>query len=107
MTPATARFAIGAGGGSVATPDGRIAVTIPAGALAANTLISIQPLTNTAHGKIGAAYRLTPDDQIFLMPVTIAFTYTDEEVAGSAAEFLGAAFQTAAGYLAMGGRSLH
>src|SRR5450759_2420723 len=89
---------IGAAGGSVSTPDGKIALTIPAGALASNTVISIQPLTNMAHGKIGAAYRLTPDGQTFLKPVTLTFTYTDEDLLGTAAEFLGAAFQTAAGY---------
>jgi hypothetical protein len=89
---------IGAAGGSVSSPDGKIAVTIPAGALASNTVISIQPLTNMAPGKIGAAYRLTPDGQTFLTPVTLTFTYTDEDLLGTAAEFLGAAFQTAAGY---------
>lgn len=89
---------IGATGGSVSTPDGKIALSIPAGALAADTVISIQPLTNMAHGKIGAAYRLTPDGQIFLTPVTLTFAYTDEDLAGTAADFLGAAFQTADGY---------
>jgi hypothetical protein len=89
---------IGAAGGSVSTPDGKIALTIPAGALASNTVIGIQPLTNTAHGKIGAAYRLTPDGQTFLHPVTLRFTYTDDDLLGTAAEFLGAAFQTAAGF---------
>ena len=89
---------IGAAGGSVSTPDGKIALTIPAGALASNTVIGIQPITNTAHGKIGAAYRLTPDGQTFLHPITLTFTYTDDDLLGTAAEFLGAAFQTAAGF---------
>jgi hypothetical protein len=89
---------IGAAGGSVSTPDGKIAVTIPAGALSSNTVIGIQPLTNTAHGKIGAAYRLTPEGQTFVHPVTLRFTYTDDDLSGTAAEFLGAAFQTAAGF---------
>lgn len=89
---------IGPAGGSVSSTDGKIAVTVPAGALAAPTLIIIQPLTNMAHGKIGAAYRLTPDGQTFLKPITLAFAYTDADLAGTAVEVLGAAFQTADGY---------
>jgi len=89
---------IGAAGGSVSMPDGKIALTIPAGALASDTVISIQPLTNLAHGKIGAAYRLTPEGQTFLTPITLTFSYTDDDLLGTAAEVLGVAFQTADGY---------
>ncbi|MBP8295745.1 MAG: hypothetical protein KAX84_06525 [Burkholderiales bacterium] len=89
---------IGAAGGGVSAPDGKFAVTIPPGALAADTAISIQPFTNTAPGKSGAAWRLTPEGQIFLTPITLKFTYTDDDLLGTAAEFLGAAFQTAEGY---------
>lgn len=97
-TSAATTTIIGAGGGGLSMPEAKITLHIPAGALAADTVIGIQPLTNTAHGKIGAAYRLTPAGQTFLQPITITFAYTDQNVAGSAAEFLGAAFQTAAGY---------
>ena len=89
---------IGAAGGSVRTPDGKIVVSIPAGALAANTAISIQPFTNTAPGKSGVAYRLTPEGQTFLQPITLRFRYTDDDLLGTAADFLGAAFQTAEGF---------
>ena len=37
--------------------DGKLTLTFPAGALAAATTIGIQPITNFAHGKVGAAYR--------------------------------------------------
>ena len=97
-TGGAASATIGAAGGSVSSPDGKLVLTIPAGALAADTLIGIQPLTNQAPGKIGAAYRLTPDGQTFLQPVTLRFTYTDNDLLGTAAEFLGAAFQTADGH---------
>lgn len=97
-TGSAASATIGAAGGSVSTPDGKIALTIPAGALASDTVISIQPLTNMAHGKIGAAYRFTPKGQTFLKPVTLTFTYTDQDLLGTAVEALGAAFQTADGY---------
>jgi len=89
---------IGAAGGSVSSPDGRLALTIPPGALASNTVISIEPITNMAHGKIGSAYRLTPEGQSFLTPVTLKFTYTDQDLEGTSVEALGIAFQTAAGF---------
>ncbi len=89
---------IGAAGGSVSTADGKITLTVPAGALATDTRIGIQPITNTAHGGLGAGYRLTPDGQSFAQPVVLKFTYTDQDLAGSDAAILGAAFQTAAGY---------
>ena len=89
---------IGAAGGSLTSGDGRLTVTVPAGALAANTTIGIQPISNFAHGKVGAAYRLTPDGQTFLKPVTLTFGYSDDDVLGTAPEFLGAAFQTTTGF---------
>lgn len=89
---------IGAAGGSVGTPDSKLVLTIPAGALASDTVISIQPLTNLAPGRIGGAYRLTPNGQTFLKPITLTFAYTDEDLVGTSADFLGAAFQTADGY---------
>jgi len=89
---------IGAAGGSLSAPDGNLTLTIPAGALATNTVIGIQPLTNMAHGKIGAAYRLTPEGQTFLVPVTLTFSYIDADLEGTAVIVVGAAFQTADGY---------
>ncbi|MEO8136369.1 MAG: hypothetical protein ABI831_20630 [Betaproteobacteria bacterium] len=89
---------IGPAGGTVSAADGKLTLTIPPGALASPTVIGIQPLTNKAHGKIGAAYRLTPEGQAFGAPVTLAFAYADTDLAGTAVEFLGAAFQTAAGH---------
>lgn len=89
---------IGAAGGSVSTPDGKIALTIPAGALASDTVIGIQPVTNNAHGGLGAGYRLTPDGQTFAQPVVLTFSYTDQQLTGSAPEILGAAFQTPTGF---------
>ncbi|MHB9103107.1 MAG: hypothetical protein ACYC2E_16560, partial [Sulfuricella sp.] len=97
-TSSAVSMTIGAGGGSVSAADGKLTVMVPAGALASDTAISIQPLTNMAHGKIGAAYRLTPDGQTFAQPVVLKFSYTDQDLAGSDPEILGAAFQTAAGY---------
>ena len=89
---------LGAAGATIGTADGKITLTVPAGALAANTLIGIQPITNTAHGGLGAGYRLTPDGQTFAQPVVLKFSYTDADLGGSDPAILGAAFQTAAGF---------
>lgn len=97
-TGSAIRATIGAAGGSLSAPDGRLVLTIPAGALAADTVISIQPHTNLAHGRRGSAYRLTPEGQTFLKPVTLTFGYTNQDLQGTAAEALGAAFQTATGH---------
>jgi len=89
---------IGAAGGDVTSDDGKFKVTIPAGALAADTDIGIQPIENKAFGGVGASYELTPDGQQFAQPVTLSFTYTDADLAGSAPEALAVAFQTLEGY---------
>lgn len=89
---------IGAAGGSLNSFDGKLMLNIPAGALAANTVISMQPITNFAHGKIGSAYRLMPDGQTFAQPVTLTFAYADTDLEGTSAVFLGVAFQTATGF---------
>ena len=93
----TSAISIGPAGGSVSSSDGKMLLAVPAGALAANTVISIQTLSNNAHGKVGSAYRLTPNGQTFTKPVTLSFAYSDADLDGTAPEFLGAAFQTPTG----------
>jgi hypothetical protein len=84
---------IGASGGTVASTDNRIRVTIPAGALTADTVIGIQPIADTDAAGFGQAYRLTPDGQTFGKPVTVAFQYTAADLDGTFANALGIAFQ--------------
>jgi hypothetical protein len=74
---------IGTNGGTLTTPDGVLTLTIPAGALASNVTISAQPITNTAPGGTGVAYRLEPEEQKFGKPVSITFKYKDEDFDGS------------------------
>lgn len=88
---------IGPAGGTVKTADNRLSVKIPAGALSADTTITLQPITNTSHGARGLAYELLPDGQTFSTPVELALTYADEDLAGSGPEFLSWAVQTADG----------
>src|SRR5690606_10445854 len=49
---------IGAAGGELATDDGAIAVIVPAGAFAKDETVTIQEITNKAHGGKGRAFRI-------------------------------------------------
>ncbi len=89
---------IGAQGGSLHSGDGRLSVDIPAGALASDIGIAIEPISDMTRGGQGTAYRLTPHGAIFALPVTLTFNYGDGEIAGSAPEHLSLAFQREDGY---------
>lgn len=93
-----AKTVIGKAGGSLTSSDGLLKIDIPADALGADTQIEITSLTNMAHGRIGSAYRLAPDGQTFSLPVTLTLTYNNADLAGTAPEALGAAYQTSDGY---------
>jgi hypothetical protein len=74
---------IGAFGGTVATPDDSVVVTVPPGALAAVTPISVTE-TSAAVAKfdVGAtatvlSVTLGPEGQIFEPPVTVVFRWDD------------------------------
>src|SRR5687767_5456601 len=84
-------------GGSITSTDGKITVNIPAGALANNETITIQPVTNTTGLGKSKAYRLTPHGLTFNKPVTITFPYTDADINGTVPELLRIAFQDDAG----------
>ncbi|MFN8652574.1 MAG: hypothetical protein U0133_11760 [Gemmatimonadales bacterium] len=83
---------VGAAGGEVVSVDGVLSVAIPPGALSSDLTIGIVPITVESPGGV-RAYRLTPEGTQFAAPVTIAFSYTQADVAGSAPEFLWIASQ--------------
>lgn len=94
----TASATIGAQGGTLTSSDGKVTLTIPEGALAADTVISAVAISNLAHGGIGrAAYRMT-GTETFLKPVSLTFSWTEEELNGAAPEFLEVAFQNKEGF---------
>lgn len=81
-------------GGTLASADGRLTLTIPEGAIASAVPFSIQPITNEAPGGVGSAYRLGPEGASFVAPVRLTF-----DVGASAAlEDLAVAHQDAQGY---------
>jgi hypothetical protein len=62
---------IGSAGGTLLSSDGVLKLVVPAGALASETSISIEPITNTAPGGIGKGYRLLPAGLAFAQPATL------------------------------------
>jgi len=89
---------IGAGGGTLASSDGHLTITVPAGALATDTAVGIQPIRATAPGALGSGYRLTPEGMNFALPVTLTLSYPAAEAAASTAESLRVATHDARGH---------
>jgi hypothetical protein len=88
---------IDATGGSITSDDSRLTVTVPAGAVAAATNFTIQPITNQAPGGIGNAYRLGPEGQTFSTPVSISVHYSSADLAGTVIDVLSLGYQDAQG----------
>ncbi|GAA4467391.1 hypothetical protein GCM10023189_50990 [Nibrella saemangeumensis] len=88
---------IGPEGGIVASPDGRVSLTIPAGALKATTTISIQPITSTAPSRIGNGFRFSPHGQTFDKPVTITMAYEPDSLSSGQPQVLQIAYQNSKG----------
>ncbi len=84
---------IGAAGGSLASKDNTLQIDIPAGALAGNTEISVQAVSNTLPGSPGTAYRLLPENVNFAKPVKLTFKYTDRHLDSTSADALYMAYQ--------------
>lgn len=97
LGPAVTRT-ISAAGGVVETVDGSLRIDIPAGALASEQVVSIQPVSNHAHGNVGSAYRLGPEDISFASPVRLTLRFTPEQVLGTAPQLLRVASQTRDGF---------
>ncbi len=89
---------IGSAGGSVASPDGRLTLSVPSGALAASKTITVQPVTNLAWGGLGNAYSLGPEGTAFAKPATISFALAAGDTSSVSLEGLGIGFQDVDGY---------
>ena len=80
LTVATGKL-VGPSGGTVTGGNGAVVLTIPAGALAANTAISIVPVAGGATGAPtgvrfnGTAYQIGTPGLTFAQPVTITLKY--------------------------------
>jgi len=89
---------IGPEGGTIAFPDGRMSMTIPAGAVSGQTNFKIAVVSSTLPGTSGPVFRLSPENITFQKPVELTFNYTEEDFAGSAEDFLYLGYQDAEGY---------
>ncbi len=87
---------IGPNGGVISSADGLLEVSVPAGAVAANTSFSIQPVSNFCPGGY-RAYQLLPEGLTFSKPINLTFHYTEDDLSGTSTEFLGVAFQGSEG----------
>src|ERR1700724_3939862 len=94
--PKTSKF-IPKSGGSIASADGNLEIDIPAGALAADDTISVQPITNNCPGGNGLAYRLGPEGLKFNQPVTLKFHYDDSVLKSTLPDFMLIASQAGSG----------
>jgi hypothetical protein len=77
---------IGPDGGQATSANGTLTIDIPAGALDAKTMISVQPITNTAPGGSKTAFRLSPEGLTFKKPATLTFKYKDGDFPNSSPE---------------------
>lgn len=84
---------IGAAGGTLSSPDGRLTLTVPPNALSETTTFAIQPITNKMGNGLGSAYRLEPDGKTFATALQISFHYGDQDLAGTVPEALAIAYQ--------------
>jgi hypothetical protein len=84
---------IGAAGGTIISADGREELNIPAGALTSDLAITIQPITNECPNGVGIAYDFLPNGTKFLIPATLTFHYTDDDVNGTDPDLINLAFQ--------------
>lgn len=84
---------IGPAGGSLSSKDNTLQIEVPAGALTANTEISVQAVSNTLPGSPGPAYRLLPEGTRFAKPVKLTFKYTHQHLDSTSEDALFMAYQ--------------
>ncbi len=89
---------IGTGGGLIASEDGLLEVSVPAGALGAPVILSIQPVTPTAIGGVGGAYRIRPEGVRLARPVTILLHGPASYASGTSIDDLTIGYQDASGF---------
>jgi hypothetical protein len=75
---------VGMTGGAVTSSDGKLALSIPPGAVGSNVTITTEPATPPAEGAVGTVYEIGPTGTQFAMPVTLTLHYTAADVSGMA-----------------------
>jgi hypothetical protein len=80
---ASAAEPIGAAGGTIASPDGRATLNVPAGALTHEVSFSIVALANPPAGALGTVYDIEPTGTTFSVPVLLELAYDPTSLAGA------------------------
>ncbi len=80
-----AEATIGATGGNLSSTDGVLTVSIPSGALDANTVIRVEEIPAPVPGAIGKTYEIGPTGTQFKSPVTLSFKYGGVDLQGNTA----------------------
>ena len=75
---------IGSAGGTATSSDGRAVITIPAGALSADTTIRIA--TSPTSGSLGTPFTFAPEGITFDEPVTVTISYADADIPDGASD---------------------
>lgn len=73
---------VGPAGGTLASADGKLTLTVPAGALSAETSLTVEPVENTAPNGVGKGYHFGPEGTRFAKPATWTYHYDRGEVNG-------------------------
>jgi hypothetical protein len=82
--PDTTQATVGPGGASLSTPDGVLALTIPAGALTEAVTVTLAPTTPPLPGAVGAAFEIGPAGTKLASPARVVIRYVTAELeAGS------------------------
>lgn len=84
---------IGPAGGTITTPDGKITLDFPAGAVRQETTITVQTGENEAPNGVGAGINISPADLTFEQPVTMTYTFQGQELSGTSVDAMGVAYQ--------------
>ena len=88
---------IGAAGGSLVSADGAFTLTVPAGALAADTDLTVREVANTAPNGIGSSFRVEPAGLTLAQPLQVALRVDPTALDAATEDVLGIAVRNAAG----------
>jgi hypothetical protein len=78
LSPTSAK--IGPGGGTLNSSDGKLSISVPAGALTTETEIAIQPAQDASGESFGPVYQLSPEGTTFPQPVTLAWHFSENDL---------------------------
>jgi hypothetical protein len=74
---------IGPEGGSLSSEGGKLALSIPAGALRSDVVVAIVPLEAWPEGALGAVVDIQPSGLLFASPATLTFHYETSDIGGT------------------------